>query len=421
MPKKDIAGEIGFKQLENFIISSGEIAPDEHIPTGHFCLDFAINYGYDPTKTNLSEVEGYSPSSALGLPVGKIVELFGEEGGGKSSLAYRIVGNAQKMGYSAAWIDAECSFSRSLAKINGCDTDKLLLVDTGLNDLNAEEVLKMIHLLATSDKVPQTGADGKKTYIDRPKVIVLDSLASLVPKVIDEGAFDQQYIGILARLLSMQIGRIAKAVSANKVLLIIINQLREKIGMMYGDPSTSPGGHAIKHFFSVRLKMTKKKSKEGEIVKLDSEGEESVIGRHTYVKIEKNRFGRPVFEAIEVPIYYEAYFPNIEDIVFDAGRQFKIISVRKGIFLWGDIREEGKANFIKKIKGDGLTMQLIQEIKKTALENGAIVPPEIHLYDREEVKHEPEMEGQVPGDGEGEDSGSSEEGTPKRRKGKKGS
>jgi recombination protein RecA len=421
MPKKDNAFEVAMKQLDNYVISSGDTEPDEHIPTGHFPLDFAINYGYDPTKTDLSSIPGYDPSIPLGLPVGKIVEFFGEEGGGKSSLAYRVVGTAQKMGYTAAWIDAECSFSKPLATINGCNADDLLLVDTGVNGMTAEQVLEMISIFATCDKIPQVKRNGKKVMMDKPKIIVIDSLASLVPKVVDEGTFDQQFVGTLARLLSTQMGRISQLISSNKILLIIINQLREKIGMNFGDPSTSPGGHAIKHFFSVRLRITKKKSRDADITKISDDGEEQVIGGHAYIKIEKNRFGRPVQTSLEIPIYYEQYFPNIEEVAFDTGRQLKIISVRKGVFSWNDLKQEGKTEFIRELKDQKMVSDLIREIKNVAKENKVIVPPELHLYESEGSVDEPEAERQVHGDGEGGDSPDGKGRASKGGKGKRGS
>ena len=114
------------KSLKGFCRMGARESSPGNIPTGHFRLDFIIQYGQDPTKVDLNKIEGYDPKTTLGIPLGKLVEIFGEEGGGKSSLAYRIVGYAQKLGYKTAWIDCEHSLQENLAYINGCDIDKLI-------------------------------------------------------------------------------------------------------------------------------------------------------------------------------------------------------------------------------------------------------------------------------------------------------
>ena len=385
--KKKNDDDLGFENLKGFIIGSGDVEPKEYIPTGHFCLDFAICYGNDPTKTNLSAVAGYDPAKPIGLPVGKVVEFYGPEGGGKSSLAYRVVGNAQRMGHTAAWIDAECSFSKQLALINGCEPKDILLVDAKENDMTAETVLKAIEGLTFSPEIKQI-VNGKVVKKPRPKVIVLDSLPSLVPKAVQEDDFDQQHMGLLARIFSAKMGRIAKALAKNDVLLIIINQVREKIGVMFGNPESTPGGHTVKHAFSVRLRIARIKTAEARLIRIDENGDEIIIGSHSNVKIEKNRFGKPVFHNLEIPIYYEAYFPNIEDITFDTGRQLKMITILNKSFKWGDMEEriEGKEKFIEYLKDNDLVSKLISEIKENALVNNIILPTEIIQYKIEPKK-----------------------------------
>lgn len=392
------------KFLNNLIITGGKFNSPGNIPTGYFKLDFIIHHGCDPTKIDLNALQGYDPSVPLGLPRGKVVEFFGEEGGGKSSIAYRVVGNAQRMGMNAAWIDAECSFSEALATINGCDIERILNINTSMNNLSAERVLDTILHLCECDKVPHN-IGGKTVMVDAPKVIVVDSVASLVPNAVDESTSEQQHMGLLARLFSTNMGKVAAAVERNGVLLILINQLREKIGQVFGNPETSPGGRALKHHFSLRLKISRKKSAEARIFRQDEETDSEVlIGAYSYVRLEKNRFAKPYLESVEIPIYYEAYFPQIEEVAFDTGRQSKLISVRKGVFNWGDVKIEGRKNFIEHIKENSLINKLISELKTVAAEKDIILPPEINLYRPEDNGEVDEVGGQVHRDGQEEDS-----------------
>ena len=385
--KKKNNDDLGLDNLKGFIIGSGNVEPSEYIPTGHFRLDFSIIYGDDPIKTNLSAVAGYDPSKPLGLPVGKLVEFYGPEGGGKSSLAYRVVGNAQRMGYTAAWIDAECSFSKQLALINGCNPEDIFLVDTKENNMTAEKVLQVIEGLALAPEIEQT-VNGKVIKKPRPKVIVLDSLPSLVPLAVQTDDFEQQHVGLLARLFSTKIGRIAQALAKNDVLLIIINQIREKVGVFFGNPENTPGGHAVKHAFSVRLRISRNKKEEARLKRINESGDEIIIGNHSYVRIEKNRFGKPVFHTLEIPIYYEAYFPNIEEVIFDTGRQINLITIYNGSFKWGDMKNriEGKEKFIEYLKSNKLVSKLISDIKEKAIEDNVILPTEIVQYKMKPVK-----------------------------------
>lgn len=377
--KKVNTGENAFKHLEGFGIGTAKFNSPGNIPTGHFNLDFAINFGSPPDNINLNTLEGYDSSKPLGLPLGKVIEISGEEGSGKSSLAYRVVGAAQKLGYTTAWLDAEHSFSEALASINGCDSSQIIMPD---NNLYAEEFLDMIQFLCFTDKVPIT-VDGKKTLVDAPKVIVLDSVASLVPKAVGESLSDKQFMGLLPRVMSQNMGKIAGAAESNGVLLIFINQIREKIGVMFGNPETTPGGRALKHFYSLRLKVTKRASKEALINRVDEEtGEDILIGRKSYVRIEKNRFAKPMLEIIDIPIYYEEYFPAAEEIAFDVGRQMKLISIRNNIYSWeGNKSEEpGKEAFIKNLKDNGLMGEFMSVIKAQAVENSTLLPPELSQY-----------------------------------------
>lgn len=415
------------KFLENLIITDGIPYSPGNIPTGHFVLDFVIHYGEDPTNINLHDLEDYDPCVPLGLPLGKVVEFFGGEGGGKSSLAYRVAGNCQKLGYTAAWIDAEASFSTNLARINGCDAESIIRISTSENDMYAEMVLDTMISLCKCEKVPRK-KDGQIVYVDSPKVIIVDSVASLIPKVVEEKDSEQTQVGVLARILSQNLGKVVSAAEKNGVLVIFINQLREKIGLFFGNPETSPGGNALKHFCSTRLKITKRKSKDSIINKIDDFGDEVMIGRYSYVNIEKNRFGKPYLSSIDIPIYYEDYFPSIEEILFDTGRQLQIISVRKGVYKWEDVKIEGKNNFIEEIKNKNLTKKLSLFLEEKAIENGALVPPEISIFNKKNIEKKNimkeessnEMDGSISREGKGEDSDSLSD-KPKKRGRKKSS
>ena len=380
MSKKINMSENAFKHLEGFTIGTAKFISPGNIPTGHFNLDFAINFGSSPDNINLNTLEGYDESKPLGLPLGKVIEISGEEGSGKSSLAYRVVGAAQKLGYTTAWLDAEHSFSEALASINGCDVSKIIKPD---NNLSAEQFLDMIEALCKTEKVPMEDVNGKKILVDPPKVIVLDSVASLVPKAVGESLSEQQFMGLLPRVMSQNMGKIAGAAEANGVLLIFINQIREKIGQLFGNPETTPGGRALKHFYSLRLKVTKRKGDDYIINRVDEEtGENILIGRKSYVKIEKNRFAKPMLDILDIPIYYENYFPAAEEIAFDVGRQMKLISIRNQVYSWEGNKSEatGKEAFISHLKEKGLMEQFMSEVKSKAIESSILLPPELTQY-----------------------------------------
>lgn len=381
--KMDVADSM--KYLSNFVISGGDKEPSANIPTGYFNLDFAIHYGENPAITDLNSKEGYDPEVTLGLPLGKLCEFFGEEGGGKSYLAYRVCANAQKLGYNTCWIDAEQSFSRSLAEINGCNVSDLQLISTAQNNMYAEDVIDFIVAVCEAEKVPKFLSNGKKILVDPPKVIVVDSVASLIPKDIGEKMADKNTVALLARMFSQHLMKVVSAAEKNNVLVIFINQLREKVGIMFGNPEQSPGGRALRHAFSVRLKLTKRKNKDAQVFRIDNDsGREILIGGISYVNIAKNRFGKPFNESIDIPIYYEQYFPNIEDIIFDTGRQLKLISVRKGIFSFEEIKIEGRKSFIEKIREENMLGTLLNAVKEKAEEIGTILPPEIQKYHLED-------------------------------------
>lgn len=370
------ATNTGISNLFGYVKKGAHCEVSGFVPTGHFVLDFILHYGVDPTQKDLTSMPDYNPEKSLGLPLGKVVEIFGEEGGGKSSLAYRICGNAQKQGLTVAWIDTEHSFSENLAELNGCDISTMLYSNLS----NPQDPDKVIYAENIIDMIIDFCKAKEVHGSPPPKVIVLDSLANLVPKARGEASAEQSLVGTLPRLLSDSMGKITQYAELHNVLVVFINQLREKVGQMWGNPETSPGGHSVKHAYSVRLQLTRQKSKESLIMMQDDNGNDVMIGGHAYVKVVKNRLAKPFFDSITIPIYYEPYFPEIEDIAFDTGRQLKIISVYKGEFRWGDVKIEGRKNFINHLIENKLTDKLIVEIKENAKEENVILPPEIVQY-----------------------------------------
>lgn len=353
-----------------------------NIPTGHFALDFAIHHGVNPEKVDLSHVEGYDPSSTLGLPLGRVVEIFGPEGSGKSSLAYRICGYAQKMNYNCIWIDAENSFSDNLAEINGVDRASLMYSDLS-NKRDADKILFAEDVLDAIVFACKKKGEGAPMYKNLA-VVVVDSVASLTPKARMEADSEKQTPGAMARIMSENLKKIVNYASKHQVIIIFINQLREKIGIMFGSPETTPGGKALKYASSIRLRVTKKNK--GEIYNVDGTGEADLIGGLAYVSIVKNRFSKPFKDPqskdrIEIPIYYESYFPDITDMVFDVAKQLRIITKYKENFNWKteDVSEAGREAFVQYIEYNGLFNKLIAEVRDVASEKGVILPPEISL------------------------------------------
>ena len=275
--------------------------PIEVIPTGSIALDIALGIG--------------------GLPRGRIVEIYGPESSGKTTVALHAVANAQAAGGIAAFIDAEHALDPEYAKALGVDTDALLVSqpDTG------EQALEIADMLIRSGAID---------------IIVIDSVAALTPRAEIEGEMGDSFVGIQARLMSQALRKLTGAVSRSNTALVFTNQLREKIGVMFGNPETTPGGRALKFYASVRLDIRR--------VETIKSGTESV-GNRVRVKVVKNKVSPP-FRVAEFDVMYGEGI-SVEGGLLDVGVAMDVVTKTGAWFTFTDTRlgqgREASKEFLK--------------------------------------------------------------------------
>jgi len=295
------------------IMKLGDHAVDnvQVISTGSIGLDAALGIG--------------------GLPRGRIIEIFGPEASGKTTLAIHAIAEAQKNGGIAAIIDAEHAFDRNYAEKLGVDVENLLISQPD----NGEQALEI------ADHLIRSGA------LD---IIVIDSVAALTPKAEIEGEMGDSKMGLQARLMSQALRKLTANISKTNTACIFINQLREKIGVMFGNPETTTGGNALKFYASVRLDIRK--------VNQIKEGEE-IIGNRTRVKVVKNKLAPP-FKKADFDILYGEGISQLGEIV-DLGVDFDIIKKSGSWFSYGETKLGQGRDAVKQVIKDN--PELYEELK----------------------------------------------------------
>src|ERR671918_220019 len=271
------------------------IAPIEAISTGSISIDYALGIG--------------------GMPRGRVIEIFGPESSGKTTLALQVIAEAQKTGGMAAFVDAEHALDAQYAQKLGVDLENLLVSQPD----NGEQALEIVEVLVRSNSVD---------------VVVVDSVAALVPKAEIEGEMGEAQMGLQARLMSQALRKLTGVVSKSKTTLIFINQLREKIGVMFGNPETTTGGRALKFYSSIRVDIRRIGAiKDGDVA----------TGGRTRVKVVKNKMAPPFREA-EFDIMYGEGVSREGDLI-DLAVERKIIEKSGAWFAYGGERlGQGREN-----------------------------------------------------------------------------
>jgi recombination protein RecA len=325
--EKDKALELAIDQIEKQFgqgaimrfNDSAHLSQIAVIPTGSVALDIALGVG--------------------GLPRGRVTEIFGPESTGKTTLAQHIIAEAQKLGGRAAYIDVEHALDPAYAKTCGINLDDLLISqpDTG------EEALEICETLVRSNAID---------------IIVIDSVAALVPRAEIEGEMGDAHVGLQARLMSQALRKLTASIGRSGTAVVFINQLREKVGIIFGNPEVTPGGRALKFYSSVRIDLRRMETiKQGD----------KVIGTRVKAKIVKNKVAPP-FRIAEFDIMFSCGISREGDLV-DLGAKLEVLKKAGAFFSYGDIRlgqgREASKNYLK--QNPELAREIEQKVRAAAV------------------------------------------------------
>ncbi len=313
-----VVEEIKEKFGEGVLMKLGDVKRVDvaSIPTGAISLDIALGIG--------------------GIPRGRVVEIYGPESSGKTTLTLHIIANAQKAGGVAAFIDAEHALDPEYAKRIGVNINDLLISQPD----NGEQALDIVETLVSSGEI---------------SIIVVDSVAALVPKAEIEGEMGDSHMGRQARLMSQALRKLTAIIARSNCTVIFINQIRMKIGVMFGNPETTTGGNALKFYASVRIEVRRSAQiKKGE----------DIVGNRTKVKIVKNKVAPP-FKTCEFDIMYNEGVSASGDVL-DTGVKFEVIEKKGNSYNFGEIKlGVGRENAKATLKADP---KIMKEINKKIYE-----------------------------------------------------
>lgn len=338
---KEKALENALKQVrkdygEGSIMKLGEAAAKMNIevmPTGALALDIALGVG--------------------GVPRGRVIEIYGPESSGKTTVALHMIAEAQKLGGIAAFIDAEHALDPVYAKALGVNTDELLISQPD----NGEQALEIAEALVRSGAID---------------IVVIDSVAALVPRAEIEGEMGDSHVGLHARLMSQALRKLTGIISKSRTTTIFINQIREKVGVMFGNPETTTGGRALKFYASIRMEVRK-----GEAIKSGND----VIGNRTKVKVVKNKIAPP-FRTAEFDIMYGRGVSR-EGSIVDIASSMDIVAKSGTWYSYGGIRMgQGKENAKDFLKDNKQVADEIEnKIRELLVAGKAALPIEVGLDD----------------------------------------